>query len=244
MSVPMPTDAEPVVVVEGDCLDVLRELPDGCVDAVITDPPWGINMDTDYTRFVGGLSASRNHGSRIVGDDEPFNPSPWLAFPHVALWGANCFAERLPVGRWLVWVKKRDNQLGTFMSDAEVCWVNKPPGALRAPGVYVKHHVWHGFDRQTEREPVLHPTQKPVAVMRWTIEMAEVSRGGIILDPFAGSGTTGVAAIAEGRRCILIEKEPKYADICRRRVAEAMGLGKGSLLASLPPASLFGEDES
>ncbi len=77
--------------------------------------------------------------------------------------------------------------------------------------------------------------------MRWLVRKASLPND-LILDPFAGSGTTGVAAIAEGRRAILIEKEPKYAAIARRRVAEAMGMGAGSLLKSLPQPTLFGDD--
>jgi hypothetical protein len=83
-----------------------------------------------------------------------------------------------------------------------------------------------------------HPCPCPIDQVRYVVR-GWCPPGGVILDSFAGSGTTGVAAIAEGRKCVLIEKEPKYADICRRRVAEAMGLGKGSLLATLPAASLL-----
>ena len=230
-----PTDENPVVVVEGDCLDVLRALPDGCVDAVVTDPPYGMDWDTDSTRFTGGKGGHNKRSTRVHGDSVPFNPSPWLHFPRVVLWGVNHYAERLPVGTTLVWIKKPDAKFGVMLSDCELAWVKG------GHGVYAHRQVWDGCAREGEENGVHHhPTQKPVRLMRWCIHKAKVPEGGIILDPFAGSGTTGVAAIAEGRRAILIEKEPDYAAICRRRVAEAMGLGKGSLLAALQP-SLFGE---
>jgi site-specific DNA-methyltransferase (adenine-specific) len=205
-----------------DCRDVLPTLPSGSVDAVVTDPPWGIDADTDYTRFVGGLSDSRNFGSGIQQDDEPFDPRPFLNFPHVALWGANCFANHLPIGRWLCWLKKRESQIGTFMSDCELAWVKKAKTPRRAPGVYAFTHVWHGFDRQSENGSTLHPTQKPIELMRWTIELAAVPIDGRVLDPFMGSGTTGVAAVKFGRKFLGIEIDAGHFATAKRRIQDAL----------------------
>jgi site-specific DNA-methyltransferase (adenine-specific) len=203
----------------GDCLDVMRGIEAGSISAVVTDPPWGIDADTDYTRFSGGLSDHRNFGEGIDGDAESFDPSPWLEFPKVALWGANCFSNRLPIGKWLVWLKKRSNQIGTFMSDAELCWVKYRKCPRRAPGVYLKEHIWHGFDRQSERGGTLHPTQKPVAVMQWCIEHLGLEPGSTILDPYMGSGTTGIAALRCGMNFIGIEQHEPYFRIAERRIA-------------------------
>jgi DNA modification methylase len=209
----------------GDCLDVLKRLPDRRVDAVVTDPPWGIDADTDYTRFIISTRSCslwpNNSWAPIIGDDRPFDPTPWLACPKVAIWGANCFCDRLPIGQWLVWVKKSDNGLGKFMSDAELCWVNRKRTPRRAPGVYVFRHKWSGFDRASERGPTIHPTQKPIAVMRWTIQRLGLHAGSTILDPYMGSGTTGVAAAIEGMNFIGIEIDPTYFAIAKRRIAEA-----------------------
>lgn len=199
----------------GDCHEVLKGLDLSSVDAVVTDPPWGVDADTDYTRFTNGLSDHRNHGDGIAGDSGEFDPIPWLKFPRVAFWGANCFAGRLPVGRWLVWLKKRDNQLGTFMSDAELCWVNYKTTPRRAPGVYAMRHVWHGFDRESDRGAVLHPTQKPVAVLKWTIEMTGLEPGSTILDPFMGSGSTGAAAVSLGHDFIGVETDPVHFETAK-----------------------------
>jgi site-specific DNA-methyltransferase (adenine-specific) len=203
----------------GDCLTILPTL--GKVDAVVTDPPWGVDADTDYTRFTNGLSDHRNHGEGISGDKTSFDPSPWLKYPFVALWGANCFAERLPIGRWLVWLKKRDNQIATFMSDAELCWVKRKKTPRRAPGVYVKRHIWHGFDRESERGRVLHPSQKPVEIMIWTMEMAGIPEGATVLDPYMGSGSTGEACIKTGRHFIGIESDPVHFATAQRRLRSA-----------------------
>ncbi len=203
----------------GDCLAILPTLSG--IDAVVTDPPWGINADTDYTRFTNGLSSSRNFGDGIAGDAVPFDPGPWLEFPRVALWGANCFHDRLPMGQWLVWVKKRESGLGLFMSDAELCWINHKRTPRRAPGVYVCHHIWNGFDRQAERGRTLHPTQKPIAVMKWCLSRLKLAPGSTILDPYMGSGPTGVAAVELGFSFIGIEIDRAYFAIAERRIEAA-----------------------
>lgn len=205
-----------VRLIHGDCLEVLPTLEAGSVDAVITDPPWGSNNDCDYTRFSGGLWPNHHHRRRgIIGDDEPFDPSPWLGFPQVVLWGYQFFAPRLPVGTLLVWNKKRDSQLGTFLSDGEIAWQKG------GKGVYIFPHVWHGFDRASERnQGILHPTQKPVALFRWCLERA-TKPGDTVIDPYMGSGSCGVACIETGRDFIGIELDADYFTIAQRRIEAA-----------------------
>jgi site-specific DNA-methyltransferase (adenine-specific) len=203
-------------VVQGDCLELLKLLPDGSVDAVITDPPYGIGFDTDYTRFTVGPRAdgfgyehlNRSHAA-IHGDEEAFNPSPWLAFGNCILFGANHFAQSLPRGTWLIWDKRSSGP--SFLSDAEVAWMKG--GA----GTYIFSHCWQGFSRASEMKQHYHPTQKPVALMTWCIEKA--GNPGTILDPFAGSGTTLVAAKKLGRHFLGFEISPEYCEIARKRIA-------------------------
>lgn len=199
-----------VTLYHGDCRDVLPTLDPAGV-AVISDPPYGCKNDCDYTRFAGGLSESKNYHAGVHGDDEPFDPSPFLTFKWVALFGYQFFAERLPVGTILVWNKKRDNQLGSFLSDCELIWMKG------GKGCYLFPHVWHGFDRQSEREKSLHPTQKPVALMQWIIERAGKDAT-MILDPFAGSGATLLAARVLGFRAIGIEINEEYCEIIAKRL--------------------------
>lgn len=197
----------------GDCFKYTETVLSR-VDAVVTDPPYGCKNNCDYTRFSGGLSPHRNYHSGIIGDDKPFSPSPWLAFPQVVLWGYQFFADKVPQGTVLVWNKRRESKLGKFMSDCELAWQKG------GKGVYLFNHVWDGFDRETERGKVLHPSQKPVALMAWCIERI-TKPGDTVFDPFMGSGATGVACVQTGRNFIGCEIDENYFNIAKRRIEQA-----------------------
>jgi site-specific DNA-methyltransferase (adenine-specific) len=206
----------------GDCRDILPTLPR--VDAVITDPPYGMNWDTDSTRFSGGgiqRGEGRGDWGYIAGDAEPFDPEPWLKYRSVVMFGANHFAAKLPVGTTLVWLKKADHLFGTFLSDAEIAWMK---GGY---GVYCYRKQFPPPSRTAENDgcSVAHPTQKPVGLMAWCMEKAGVGTDDVVLDPFMGSGTTGVAAAQMGRKFIGIEREPKYFDIACERIERAYAQG-------------------
>ena len=98
-----------ITIYHGDCLEILPEL--GPVDLLLSDPPYGANNNCDYTRFSGGQHESRRYCLNIKGDDKPFDPSPFVDFPEVILWGFNFFSDKLEPGTILIWCKKRDNQL-------------------------------------------------------------------------------------------------------------------------------------
>lgn len=228
-----------IVLYHGDCLELLPLIEKGSVDAVITDPPYGIG----YVKGSGGglgIYGKRNgipkrNIEAIHGDDKPFDPLPLLRFANVLLWGADHYSERLPHGRFLAWDKLDGHHEWDSFSDVEFAWHNRR-GASR-----IIRYVWKGLcqgageDKGAIRE---HPTQKPVAVMRWSIEQSGATEGQTILDPFAGSCTTGVAAIRTGRKCILIEKEKKYCAIGAKRLAEACCEGPGQFRFE-PEGSLF-----
>jgi len=193
--------------------DVERLMGGERADAVVTDPPYGVNHDTDYTRFSGGFSDSRNFGERIHGDDLPFDPSYLLDYPYVILWGANAYSDKLPCGSWLVW-DKRNNGQEKILSDGEVAWLN------RGHGVYIFNHAWNGFIRDSERGKTMHPTQKPIALFEWCLSHAKDTQ--LIFDPFSGSAPVTVAAERTGRICYGMEIEPKYVAVALERLS---GLG-------------------
>lgn len=212
--------AEGVTLILADC----RELPRIDADAVISDPPYGMNLDTDNSRFSGGNTASiarrgngigTGEGKGIIGDNEPFDPSPWLNYPAVALFGANHYAARLPVGTTLVWLKRHDAGFGSFLSDAEIAWVK---GGC---GVYAKRDLSMNGEALTR----CHPCQKPVALMAWVMERAKVPVGATVLDPYMGSGSTAIACIRTGRKFIGVERDPKHFENARQRIRAELAQG-------------------
>lgn len=201
----------------GENADVLPALDRRC--SVVSDPPYGMDWNTDSTRFTGGqhkCGDGREDWGAIEGDAEPFDPSPWLEFRHTVLWGANHYFQRLPVGRTLLWIKKPTHLLGTFLSDFEVGW------ATGGYGAFAHFRQFPPPSRMAENDGkrVGHPTQKPISLMEWCI--SEFAKGDqAIIDPFMGSGTTGVAAARQGRPFIGIEKSVAYFDTACRRIDEA-----------------------
>ena len=208
MSLPAPYWTSPDgrhVIYCADCLAILPHLTG--VDAVVTDPPYGIN----HRRGTAG-----NRGKGITlgcdctdWDSKPFNPSILFFGVPVVCWGANWYADRLPAGRWLLWDKQCEGGSGDF-SEFEIAWCSI--------GTSIKafRHMWLGVQRDSEvGEARIHPTQKPVALIVWCLGFVD---GETILDPFMGSGTTGVACIRTGRRFIGVEIEPKYCAIAVERM--------------------------
>lgn len=198
----------------GDCLAVLPTL--GPVDAVITDPPYGIS----YSPSGGGKGAfgkpvyKRFTGTDVVrGDDRPFDPSPFINLaPTVILWGANNYAPRLPVSAcWLIW-DKREAESTLKFADCEMAWTSLP-GQAR-----IFRHLWNGVAKASEvGEPRVHPTQKPIALMQWCIKQAKLPTPSVIFDPFMGSGTAGIAAVKAGHEFIGVEIDEKhFATSCQR----------------------------
>lgn len=195
----------------GDCRAILPTLDKGSVDAVVTDPPYGIGYDPQSRKNVGD-----HHGhERIVGDSEPFDPSPLLGFGRLVLWGANCYADRLPVEPcWLAWDKVTRGGLELRIAEFELAWTR----GIRRPQMF--RHLWSGNYRASESGEFYHPTQKPIALMEWCVGLISEPEE-TILDPFAGSGPTGVACIRTGRKFIGIEIEERYCEIAARRISQA-----------------------
>jgi len=184
--------------------DVARLMDGGKADACISDPPYGIGFDTDYTRFTIQSGKNKKH-KPIYGDDKPFDPTPYLDFDAVVLWGSQYFAEHLPIGTWLVWDKRFSNGKA-WLSDAELAYMKG------GTGVYVYSVTSQGFVRP---EKIEHPTQKPIELIAWCIEKAKA--GKMIFDPFLGSGTTLIACEQLNRKCYGMEIDPLYCDVVVKR---------------------------
>ena len=201
-----------IELIHGDALEELAKLPDGRVDAIVADPPYGISVLRADGAILGtGLGvAARGIYPPFSQDDRPFDPAPWLAMgvPTV-LWGANYFCNPLPRGTWLVWDKARPP--GGDFAECELAWCS------RGRSVRIIHHLWHGMLRKGG-EPRFHPTQKPVDVMRWAIEQLRLPAGATICDPYMGSGTTGVAARQMGYGFIGIEIDEHWFNVAKDRI--------------------------
>jgi len=205
-------------LIHGDCMEVLPTL--GKFDAVITDPPYGIDVNTiaknAFRRNKSLGNAAVDYGD-IDWDMEPPNKNEFDAIRSMAKWcalfGGNYF-ELPPTSCWLVWDKV--NGANNF-ADCELAWTNWPIA------VRMIKWQWCGAARPG-KEAREHPTQKPLEVMKWVIELCPKAQ--TILDPFMGSGTTGVAAVQLGRKFTGIERERKYFDIACERIARAQAQGK------------------
>ena len=200
----------------GDCMDILPTLPK--VDAVITDPPYGIGWDRVAEKDSGrkpGVSAAKK-GSYISSgwDDETISIDVINKIIEMAnvsiIWGGNYYV--LPASQcWLVWDKQ--NGANQF-ADCELAWTNMSKPVRKFSW------MWNGMLRKGGEERNGHPTQKPLALMKWCIEQCN-NNPQTIFDPFMGSGTTGVAAIEMGRKFVGIEREPKYFEIACKRIEQA-----------------------
>ena len=193
-----------ITIYHGDCREILLHVK---ADVVVTDPPYG--MPVDCGKFIRSKGSSEYwHGVEHAGT-EWMRVVLSLNLPTV-LFGANAYASKLPDHPgWVVWDKQSDGF--TQGSPAELAWTNF------LTNLRMFRLNYRGFT--TRDEPKQHPMQKPTALMRWILQLAETPSG-IILDPFMGSGTTLVAAKQLGRKAIGIEIEERYCEIAAKRLAQ------------------------
>jgi len=176
---------------------------------LLTDPPYGI----DYGR-AGGFSAIHGWGQwreNVSWDQE--RPAREIFDAMLActdeqiIWGGNYFTDFLPPSmQWLVWDK---GQREFSLADCEFAWSSQQKAA----------RIFNYGRGKAVRDGKEHPTQKPIQLMQWCLEF--LPKGRTILDPFMGSGTTGVACALTDRAFIGIERDEGYFDIACRRIEEA-----------------------
>ncbi len=186
----------------GDCLDIMPTL--GKVDAVITDPPYGIADKWQGGGKHGWQKDTANRHIRNEWDAKPLDRAALKillnAGTDIIIWGGNYFD--LPPSRcWFIWNKP---ERGFTLAEAEMAWTNRD-------------NVVRVIDAPRSEPGREHPTQKPLCVMLWCVQKTK----GVVIDPFMGSGTTGVACAKLGRKFIGIELEERYFNIALQRIEKA-----------------------
>jgi DNA modification methylase len=208
------------------CANCREILPVNDVALVLSDPPYGIAYDPSESTQRGIQKFAM-----VQGDDEHFSPAHLLDYRDVILWGCNNYCDGIPpkLGQWYFWDKVTQNGQNVRIAEGEFAWhkLGTKPRAFR--------HLWSGAYRASEAgERNVHPTQKPVQLMRWCLDVADIPEGAIVLDPYMGSGTTGIACIRTGRKFIGIEKDHTHFATARDRIRRE--LAQGVLFPPEPPA--------
>jgi len=199
-----------VTIYHGDCREILPKLPK--VDLVLTDPPYGLSLDTTYSKFKNAKCYDV-----VSGDDTEFDPSLLLALDcKLIIWGGNCFANRLPNhAGWLAWFKTARNATRIRQAEMELAWTN----FITRSQAY--RYTWIGVYREAGEDiPYCHPTQKPLSLMKWCLMLVPDAQ--MILDPYLGSGTVAMASKLCNRKSIGIEIEEKYCEIAAKRCCQSV----------------------
>ncbi len=218
-------------VITGDCLAVMRGMDADSVDTVITDPPYAdinhIDRLHKRAKYAGGQLRTFHKGTAdlvmfdwremLVGVDRVVRQWVYMFANNKTGLVRSFLDERGYLTRLGVWEKSNPSPMQaqyTWLSSLEPCAIGRKSGG--AFNLFYRSPVW----KHPTGGSKLHPTQKPVPLMCEIIE-ASTNPGDLILDPFCGSGTTGVACVQTGRRFIGIEIDEGYADIARARIAKA-----------------------
>jgi len=205
----------------GDCLEYMRTLPDKSAEAVITDPPYGIGIGRNGRIGGNGRITKVKQYIPVKWDDIGLTNNQLSEIRRISknqvIFGFEHLYEILgKCGSAIVWDKKCKNGWDDSFSDAEIAWTSykRPTKVFR--------HLWMGALRGSEitSDARQHPTQKPIILMKWIIEKY-TNPGDIVLDPFMGSGTTGIACVQTGRNFIGCEISEEYFKIAERRIKEA-----------------------
>ena len=197
----------------GDCLEVLRALPDKSFDLLLTDPPYGISADKGTNGF--GVAQNKKYGGgwdNCRPSREHFDEMLRVAKKSI-IFGGNYFSDILPPSKcWLVWDKIGNLSFNNPFADVELIWTN----FTHASKKYTV--IQQGFVRE-DTSARIHPTQKPIKLLE-AILRDHIEDGFTVLDPFSGSGTTAIAAHRLGRRFLCIEKDADYHAASVKRLAK------------------------
>lgn len=201
-------------IYNADCLDILKQLPDKCIDLVLTDPPYGIGAD----KGTNGFGNAKNRTYKTKWDYKTPSEEIFKEIIRVSknqiIFGGNYFADKLSVSKcWLIWDKIGNYEFENPFSDIELIWTsfNK---------VCKKYTcVQQGFINEDKNQKRIHPTQKPLKLFEMILNDYS-NENDLILDCFSGSGTTAVACHNLKRRFICIEKDYDYWKASCERLEE------------------------
>jgi len=203
-------------------------------DMVFTDPPYGISLDSSYSGFPTGWENQQlkhKFEPSIKGDDKPFDATHLVNFEakEVFLWGADYYANTLPNsgvnGTYYVWDKREEENFDKMLgSPYELCWskVKHKKDIIRMRWASFLHGKATEGEQSKNR---LHPTQKPLALASWFYKKFS-KENDIIVDLYGGSGSFLIACEQTNRVCYMMEIDPKYCDVIRKRYANFIGKGE------------------
>lgn len=194
----------------GDCLPVLQSMADQSIDVLLTDPPYGIQAARKNNPSRSCLAVSRDYGIASWDDstNEPAIGESRRVCKQQVIFGGNYY-HLPPAQCWLVWDKMNGNN---DFADCELAWTNL------AKAVRKKSYLY-GMLRAGNDPRGIHPTQKPEEIMAWALSQTS---GETVIDPFMGSGTTGVAAVRFGKSFIGIERDPVFFETAKKRIVDAL----------------------
>lgn len=199
-------------------IEDVEKLMDGKkANMVFTDPPYGMDLDTDYSKLPSTKKEGNKTYSKVIGDDMQFNFQDylWLDCAEQIWFGANYYAKTLPDGgSWMVWDKRVDEKFDKmFGSGFEIAWSKTP----HKQKIYRHNNTLFGGDSEARGKE--HPTQKPTKLCAEIIRDIG-SDNDLVLDLFLGSGSTLIACEQTNRTCYGMELDPKYVDVIRKRYAK------------------------
>ena len=208
--------------------DVARLMNGERADLVFTDPPYGMKLDTDYTKMDGNGREGKKY-EKVIGDNEDFSPklisTVFDNFGYcneIFLWGVDYYFDLIPnfkEGSLIVWDKTlQSNGNADYNSEFELCWTKTPH---KKEVIHFNWFRYFGLSSQDIKTRE-HPTQKPLQVIQPYIEKYS-KENGIVVDIYGGSGSTMIACEQLGRKCRMIEYEPHYCDVIIARWEKLTG---------------------
>lgn len=191
-------------------------------DMVFTDPPYGMGLDTDYSKMPSTKRGGNKSYSKVIGDNDDFSAelisTIFACFNYcdeIFIWGADYFAELLPnknSGSWIVWDKRVDENFDKMIGSAfELCWSRKNHQRRIAR---VNNTLFSG---EKDARDKVHPTQKPIKLCEFVLNNWGKAND-LVADIFLGSGSTMVASHQLNRKCYGMEFDPKYCQVIINRM--------------------------